>query len=314
MSKVSGRAVVAGTLVVLAVLAGCSGGPAERESGPSAPPPTLADVAYARASPAQVLDLWLPPGGRRPHPLVVFVHGGGFAGGDKRAAEPKVPGLLQAGYAVASIDYRLSGEARFPAAAQDAKAAVRHLRASAPVYGLDPGRFAVWGESAGANLAALVGTSAGRPTVLDDPALGHGGTSDVVQAVVDWYGPIDFAQRERQSRAGGSDCRTPQLAQADRHMTGYLGADVDTVPQRAAESNPVTYLRPSASLPAFSIAHGTADCLVPLGQANLLADALRANGNRPDVHILDDAVHGDPRFDRELLAPTITWLDGVLRR
>ncbi|TCK22223.1 alpha/beta hydrolase [Pseudonocardia endophytica] len=303
--------------VLITVLASCSTGPTDPVPGPAAvsvTSPTHADIAYARASPSEVLDLWLPGDDRRPYPLVIFLHGGGFSGGDKSAVGPKVAPLLRAGLAVASVNYRLSGEATFPAAAQDAKAAVRHLRAGAATYGLDPGRFAVWGESAGANLAALVGTTGDQPTVLDDPALGNGAVSDAVQAVVDWYGPVDFAQRERQSRAGGSDCRTPQIARADRHMTGYLGADVDTVPRRAAESNPITYLRTAASLPAFSIAHGTADCLVPLAQSTLLVDALRAAGNRPDVHVRDGATHGDPRFDRELLAPTIAWLDGVLRR
>lgn len=280
----------------------------------SATPPTRADVAYAGASSSEVLDLWLPGGDRRPYPLVIFFHGGGFSGGDKDAVGPKVAPLLRAGFAVASVNYRLSGEATFPAAAQDAKAAVRHLRARADAYALDRGRFAVWGESAGANLAAIVGTTGDRPTVLDDPALGNGGVSDAVQAVVDWYGPIDFALRESQSRAGGSDCRTPQIALGDRYATGYLGSDVDAVPHRAAEANPTTYVRSASSLPAFSIAHGTADCLVPLAQSMLLTDALRAAGNRPDVHVLDGATHADPRFDRELLQPTIGWLDVVLRR
>lgn len=311
MTGVPQRVAVLAVCVLVAVLAGCSAVPSTGSS--SVPPPTWADVAYARASPSEVFDLWLPPGGRAPHPLVIFIHGGGFVGGDKRDIGSKVPALLQAGFAVASVNYRLSGEATFPAAAHDAKAAVRHLRAEARNYGIDPGRFAVWGESAGANLAALVGATAGRPTVLDDPALGGARASDAVQAVVDWYGPIDFAQRERQSRAGGSDCRAPQVAEADRYTTGYLGADVDTVPQRAAESNPITYVRTAASLPPFSIAHGTADCLVPLRQSTTLADALRASGNRPDVHVLTGAVHADPRFGRELLAPTIAWLGEALR-
>jgi len=86
----------------------------------------------------------------------------------------------------------------------------------------------------------------------------------------------------------------------------------DAVPPPTWSDVPSARVSP-VQLPAFSIAHGTADCLVPLGQATLLADALRAAGNRPDVHVLDDAAHADRRFDGELLAPTIAWLDRVLR-
>ncbi|HEY0812455.1 MAG TPA: prolyl oligopeptidase family serine peptidase, partial [Pseudonocardia sp.] len=91
----------------------------------------------------------------------------------------------------------------------------------------------------------------------------------------------------------------------------YLGADVDRVPQEAASADPITYVRPAGSLPPFSIAHGSADCLVPVDQAQQLADALRAAGGRADLHLLPGAIHADPRFDRELLVPTISWLKGI---
>jgi acetyl esterase/lipase len=244
--------------------------------------------------------------------LVIFVHGGGWSRGDKRDVSPKVVPLLQRGFAVASVNYRLSDRAHFPAPAQDVKAAVRYLRAHAPEHGIDPDRFAIWGESAGANMAAVVGTTGTQRTIFDDPTLGNGATSAAVQAVVEWYGPIDLARRERQYRAGGSECRTPQLAEADGYTTGYLGADVDQVPQEADAANPITYLRQAGDLPPFSIAHGSADCLVPVAQAQQLAGALTAGGDRVDLHLLPGAVHADPRFDRELLAPTIGWLAATL--
>jgi acetyl esterase/lipase len=183
--------------------------------------------------------------------LVIFIHGGGFSGGDKRDVAPKLTPLLQQGFAVASINYRLSGEARFPAAAQDVKAAVRYLRAHAAAHGIDPGRFALWGESAGANLAALAGTTNSRRTIFDDPGLGNEGTSSSVQAVIDWYGPIDFAHRESQYRAGHSDCRVPQFADADQFTTGYLGADVERIPRKAALADPITYMRQADGLPGW---------------------------------------------------------------
>jgi acetyl esterase/lipase len=104
--------------------------------------------------------------------------------------------------------------------------------------------------------------------------------------VVDWYGPIDLVRREAQYRSGGSDCRDTQLAQADQYTTGYLGAEVDRVPERAAAANPMSYLRSAPPAPPFSIAHGTGDCLVPVAQAVNLAAALRTAGVRVDLHIL----------------------------
>jgi acetyl esterase/lipase len=276
--------------------------------GTSVPPPARADVAYADTSPEQTLDLWLPAREAAP-PLVIFVHGGGFSGGDKRDVGPKVAPLLHAGYAVASVNYRLAPRAVFPAAAGDLRSAVRYLRAHARELDVDPTRFALWGESAGADLAALVATVGDRPSPLEDP---DDPTSAAVQAVVDWYGPIDLAEREAQYRAGGSDCRSPQLDQAEKFTTGYLGVDVDQAPRLGAAANPLTYIHRGQTLPPFSIAHGSADCLVPLVQSENLAAALRAAGARADLTVLRGAVHADPRFDRELLAPTLTWLHTIL--
>jgi acetyl esterase/lipase len=191
---------------------------------------------------------------------------------------------------------------------------VRFLRTRAKQWHIDPDRFALWGESAGADLATLVAVVGDRHTVLDGPEPALDATSARVQAVVDWYGPIDLAGRPAQFHTGGSDCSDPQLAQADHYTTGYLGAEVGRVPERAAAANPLTYLNSAPAVPPFSIAHGTADCLVPVAQSENLAAALRAAGGRVDLHILRGAVHADPRFDREVLAPTISWLTTVLDR
>ena len=129
---------------------------------------TYSNVAYASKSASQILDLWTPEGADEPVPLVIFVHGGGFVGGDKSMEDAYVAPVIDAGYAAASLDYRLSGEAPFPAAVQDVKAAVRFLRANAVRYGLDPGRFAAWGESAGGYLVAMIGTTGDQATVADD--------------------------------------------------------------------------------------------------------------------------------------------------
>ena len=123
--------------------------------------PSFIDLAYADQSEAQKLDLYLPTTGDGPFPVVMMVHGGGFMFGDKAdgAGLTGVDQLLEAGYAVASINYRLSGEATWPAQIYDAKAAVRFLRANAAQYNLDPERFGAWGASAGGNLVAMLGTT-----------------------------------------------------------------------------------------------------------------------------------------------------------
>ncbi len=161
------------------------------------------DIAYADRSPAQRLDIYWPDAGNGPFPVIVAIHGGAFMGGDKRDAQltPMLAGLAR-GYAVVSINYRMSGEATFPALVHDVKAAIRWVRANAVRYLFDPGRIAVWGGSAGGYLALMAGVSAGAPE-LDDPALGHGKQSSSVQAVVDWFGPTDFLKMDEQLAASG---------------------------------------------------------------------------------------------------------------
>ena len=133
-----------------------SGDPGAPPAGTSVgPAPTWSNVLYAETSPSQVLDLWIPETGEAPYPLVVFVHGGAFMMGDKSMDIAHIADVLDAGYAAAGVNYRLSGEALFPAAVQDVKAAVRFLRANADEYGLDPESFAAWGASAGGNLVSI---------------------------------------------------------------------------------------------------------------------------------------------------------------
>jgi len=180
--------------------------------------PTFSDLPYATQSPSQKLDLYLPVVKNGPAPLVIWIHGGGFRVGDKHsmprrnfgpAPKPKGPdgpyqiqvpdvaALTREGYAVVSLNYRLlrrPGD-RFVdfarPAVQDGKAAVRFLRANAALYGLDPGKFAVWGNSAGGFIAAMLAATGDDPTIFDDPTLGSTDVSGSVQAAVIWYGAIE---------------------------------------------------------------------------------------------------------------------------
>jgi acetyl esterase/lipase len=254
---------------------------------PALPTPDHADVAYASVSPSQTLDLYLPDG-PGPFPLVINIHGGGFMMGDKGMLDaPIAKALLARGIAVASIDYRLSGEARFPAAIEDAKAAVRFLRANAARYKIDPERFLAFGQSAGGNLASLIGTT-GNAAVFDNPALGNPGVSSRVSAVIDWFGPSDFSQMDPQAKAQGCP---PDHGAADSPESTYLGAPIATVPDKVKAANPIAYIDPAD--PPFLLQKGSEDCLVPVAQSKVLADALTKAGVQAQLEMLEGAGHGD---------------------
>jgi acetyl esterase/lipase len=270
------------------------------------------DVPYATISPAQGLDLYLPDEGDGPFPLIVHIHGGAFATGDKR--EIMVTTYLRGlerGYAVASLNYRLSGEAVFPAGLQDLKAGVRWLRRHAAAYSLDPGRFAACGGSAGGNYAAMIALTADRGE-FDDPALGDVDCSCAVQACVDWFGPTDFLKMDAQLAASGlgpcdhGDAQSPE--------SRYLGARLSDVPETVRRANPITYVH--AAAPPFLIQHGRADNLVPYQQSAELAERLAecAGVGRVGFDILEGAGHGDPLFDTdENLERVYAFLDRRLK-
>jgi acetyl esterase/lipase len=304
-------------------------GQAVRPSVPAEPPPgtwALWDVPYARLSPAQRLDLYRPTpppltgatgdaaSGAAGLPVVLTIHGGGFAAGDKREDLPVVRALLRDGYAVASVNYRLSGEARFPAAVQDVKAAVRWVRAHAAAYGLDPDRIAASGRSAGGYLAVMLGATRDAP-MYDDPRLGSPAVSSAVQAVVDFYAPVDFGSMDAQARANRR-CAAADAAhgRAGSPESRFLGRAVGTAPQLVRAASPLHYLG-RAPLPPFLIEHGDADCTVPHGQSLELADALRAAGAPAvELTIVPGAGHGDDFPAAERMPAVLAFLDRVLGR
>ena len=253
--------------------------------------PTVTDLAYANLSEAQKLDLYIPTTGDGPFPIVIMVHGGGFMFGDKSdgAGLTGVDQLLEAGYAVASINYRLSGEATWPAQIQDAKAAVRFLRVVADEYNLDPEHFGAWGASAGGNLVALLGTTCGVAE-LEGADLGNADQSSCVQAVVDWFGPIDFLKLDEQF--AGTECAQNHDA-ADSPESKLVGAPIQTVPDIVATTNAMSYIDPEDA--PFLIQHGSADCNIPPVQGKNLADALGAD--KATYYLIDGAGHGGAQFE-----------------
>jgi acetyl esterase/lipase len=283
---------------------------------------TITNIYFAGTSSAsQALDLLLPANARIPLPLVIRFHGGGFSGGKKEPEESgtAAQAILARGYALASVNYRLSGDAPFPAGVKDAKAAARWLRAHAAEYGLDTARFASWGESAGAYLAVALGATGDQATAFDDDTLGNPGVSSAVAAVIDWYGPIDLATMDSQQAAHPPmSCSSTWLQHTPASSPEglWLGAALDAaaVSTKLLQANLSAYLATAKMLPTFFIAHGDNDCQVPWGQSQELTDALAKAGNTASLTILPGASHADARFESTQTTPALTLLGTVFGR
>jgi len=272
-----------GTVWLTAALAQAQG-PAGR---PALPEGTKAfrDIAYVEnGHERQKLDLFVPGDATNALPLVIWIHGGGWKNGSKEGCPPLRQGFLGRGYAVASLNYRLSGDALFPSQIEDCKAAIRWLRANAKQYGLDPDRFGVWGSSAGGHLVALLGTS-GDEKSFDVGA--NLGVSSRVQAVCDYYGPSDLLQMDSHALGGA---RLKHDA-ADSPESALIGGPVQDNKEKAARVSPLTYISTNA-LPPFLIVHGDADPTVPHHQSELLFGALTKAGSNVHFHTIKGAGHG----------------------
>jgi len=274
---------------------------------------TTQGVAYATASASETLDLYLPVSdGSKAVPVVVLIHGGAFQMGDSSMEAGYAQQLVAQGFAIASVNYRLSGEATYPAGAQDVKAAVRWLRAHAAEYGFDTANVAAWGQSAGGWMATMLGATGDQATIFDDAALGNADQSSAVQAVVSWFGPTDFATMDTQSTAVTACGSQSQVhGTANSPESRWLGGAVNTSPQTAS-TNISAYLAAAKTLPAWYLAHGDSDCNVPGGQSAELDAALKEAGARATYVILEGAGHADPVFDQTQVQPTIAFLKETL--
>jgi len=235
----------------------------------------------------QVLDLYLPEtASEKPLPLMIWIHGGAWMAGSQ--ANPPVLYLVKKGFAVASIQYRFSKDAIWPAQSYDCKAAIRFLRANAAKYNFDPDRFAVGGDSAGGHLAAFIGTSGDVKEMEGD--LGTTNASSQVQAVVDWFGPTDLLAMGEQ--AGPNSMIKHNDATAPEGL--LMGGPVQEKKALAQTANPLTYI--DKHDPPFLIMHGDNDQLVPLAQSTMLAKALLDAGVEVTMKTIPGAGHEDPKF------------------
>jgi acetyl esterase/lipase len=225
--------------------------------------------------------------------MVLYVHGGGWNSGDSRHALPftdfprALARLAAQGYVVASINYRLSQQAHFPAALQDVKAAIRWMRGHASEYGADPTRLAVWGMSAGGQLAAMAGTSCGVTRFEPDGNAGFNAPSDCAEAVIDWFGPTDL---ESEGVSNKQPAKDGPIAPASE--TGlYLGCEPAACPPGVTkQASPLTFV--SETAPPFLIQQGADDSVVPPVQSQRLHAALRRKGVPSDIVLYPGAGHG----------------------
>jgi acetyl esterase/lipase len=257
----------------------------------------LAYVANGRSH--QKLDLFIPDVGKK-WPLIIWVHGGGFCRGSKKDHVPLA--YLEHGFAVASLNYRLSQHAIFPAQIEDVKAAVRWLRANAKKYRLNPNRFGAWGESAGGHLVAMLGLT-GNTNTFDVGE--HLEISSQVQAIVDHFGPTDFLQMDTQRLQGGMVHDPPDSPESE-----LVGGAIQTHKDRVARANPITYVTRDA--PPFLIVHGDHDPLVPYQQSVILNNALVAHGARVSFYTVIGEGHGNFK-DPKVAEITLEFLERHLK-
>jgi len=270
------------------------------------------DLPYSNVSNSQKLDIYLPNDGEGPFPVIVSIHGGAFMMGDKADSQviPMLEGLKR-GYAVVSVNYRLSGEALFPKNIHDIKTAIRWIKANSVSYKLNQTRIAVWGGSAGGNLSALAGTSA-DVRELEDLSSGNPEVSSEVQAVVDWFGPINFSKMDEQFIKSGKGKSDHGLDNSPESRV--LGRKISEIPELVKAANPATYI--TKNDPPFFIEHGKEDQLVPAEQSVSFAYDLEKILGKEKVTfiLLENTYHGGPQFETvENLNKVFKFLDQYLK-
>jgi acetyl esterase/lipase len=216
------------------------------------------DIEYGNVNGRSLqLDLYRPKDLKEPAPALVFIHGGGWSRGNRQDYRVYVIDFAKRGYVTATISYRLTGEAKYPAQIEDAKNAIRFLRANAAKYGINPDKMAAIGGSAGGHLSMMVGYAPGQ---LEGNG-GYAETSSAVQAVVNFYGPTDL---------------TAEAAKTSGTVKGFFGGDYEAMKEAYEMASPIRHI--DKGDPPTLVLHGTIDELVPVEQADLLVEALKSAG------------------------------------
>jgi acetyl esterase/lipase len=269
-------------------------------SSPYGEATVMRNIPYvAQPTSRQNFDLYLPRNhNEQPFPLIVWIHGGAWMMGIKDWDNVKY--LVRHGYAIASIDYRISPENKFPAQIQDCNAALNFILAHATNYGIDPKRFVVGGGSAGGHLALLLGLARGERDFGADPSVRP-------LAILDFFGPADLNKMKDDLLTIHSDKGIELLQDAG---TKLLGAPVEQTPDKAKAASPITYV--SAAGPPVLVLQGGNDDLVPAAQSRRLHAALDATGVKNQLIVLDNVGHDGPLFSTpEVESKVMDFLNGV---
>jgi len=248
-------------------------------------PVIQADIQYASASTGEPLrlDLYTPqPGGGAP--LVVWIHGGAWENGNKTAMP--LAAVIERGFAVASLDFSPASKAPFPGQIHEIKAAIRFLRAQAKQYGYDASKIAIAGASSGAHLAAVVGTSNGRPE-LEGTLGDHRNESSAVQAIVSYFAATNLTTILAQSTPFGLGIREPAL----KRLLGAAPKDAEPVARLAS---PVFQV--DGSDPPLLLFHGDQDPQMPINQSHELEGAYEQQGLDVELVVVHGAAHGGDAF------------------
>ena len=268
----------------------------------------LLDIPYAdTADPAQRLDLYLPPRAATdpPLPVIVFIHGGAWQAGNKTSGRASVLRFVHSGtYAAASVEYRFSQQAKWPAQIEDCKAAIRWIKGHAKEHGLNPGKIGVWGTSAGGHLVAMLGVT-GDVKDLEGTLGKHLDQNSRVACVADYFGPTNLLTM------GDFPSKMAHNA-PDSPESHLLGGALQEHKDLARSASPITYVTRDDA-PTF-IAHGTADPLVPINQTETFAAALEKSKVPVYVETIEDGGHGGfdgPKLDARLQAFFDKYLRGV---
>jgi len=242
------------------------------------------DIEYVKYGDRSLrLNLIKPAYPKGPSPLIVYIQGSGWLPQERYEAIPQLSHYSHYGYAVASVEYRHSKEAHFPAHIQDVKTAIRFLRENAETYNIDAERIAVWGDSSGGHLASLVGVSDGYSEFENEH---YKEQSSKVKAVIDFYGPTDFTHMNKYpSKINRQEPDCPEAL--------LLGGPIAEKEELVAKANPINFITEEKDLPPFLIMHGDQDGIVPFNQSVLLYQALRDMKHDVTFYKVKGGGHGE---------------------
>lgn len=278
------------------------------------------DVPFGE-DPRQTMDIWLPDEGDGPFPLIVFVHGGGWVGGDKR--ENTMPGVFKVmsqGYALACINYRIAPDVVWPAPLEDVRGGLRYLRAHAEEYQLKTDKIAGWGNSAGAHILNMIAALSGRP-IMKGSYLGNVDQDDSIQCLVSLYGPTDMYQADLcnmlseedvVNATGGTEVTAAGEGMVFPHNL-IMGFKNSKNPVAASYGSPINFV--TDQFPPAFLLHGLRDPVVPYVQSVSFMNKINetCNEKRCSLRLFPDAVHGDEAMKTdEVVNGILNFIDSQL--